>query len=209
MNEKQKRTLENAAAFLRGLVQKKNALFFLGLAGILLIFLSDALFAPRQNTSDAAAQPGPQTGQIGQTGQTGQRSQTEQELEARLAEMIGAVQGAGKVRVMLTLENDGETVYACDEQSDTQTITGTGGADGVTERRQSYETEHVLIDAGNTKQPLVETCLEPEVKGVAVVCEGGDDITVVKRVTELVSVVLRLPTNRVCVIKMTDTEDAS
>ena len=204
MRERQERTWENAAAALRGLVQKKNALFFLGLAGILLIFLSDALFAPRQNAEDAAAPAEPSSGQ---TEQTGQRSQTEQELEARLAEMIGAVQGAGKVRVMLTLENDGETVYAYDEQSDTQTTAG--GADGVTERRQSYETEHVLVDAGNAKQPLVETCLEPEVKGVAVVCEGGDDITVVKRVTELVSVVLRLPTNRVCVIKMTDTEDAS
>lgn len=203
MNEKQKYTWENAAAVLRSLLQKKNALFFLGLAGILLIFLSDALFAPRSAAQEAGAQPEPEIGQAGQ------RGQTERELEARLAEMIGAVQGAGRVRVMLTLENDGETVYAYDEQSDTQTITGTGGTNGTMERRQSYENEHVLIDAGGGKQPLVETCLEPEVKGVAVVCEGGDDITVVKRVTELVSVVLRLPTNRVCVIKMTDTEDAS
>lgn len=201
MRERQERTWENAAAALRGLVQKKNALFFLGLAGILLIFLSDLLFAPRQSAAEDAVQPEPQIGQ------TGQRGQTEQELEARLTEMISAVQGAGRVRVMLTLENDGETVYAYDEQNDTQTAAG--GADGAVSRRQSYENEHVLIDAGNGRQPLIETCLEPEVKGVAVVCEGGDDITVVKRVTELVSVVLRLPTNRVCVIKMTETEDAS
>lgn len=197
MKERQKHTGADAAAVLRGLLQKKNALFFLGIAGILLIFLSDVLFAPRPET-DAAAQPAVQTAQ---------RGQTEQELEARLAEMIGAVQGAGKVRVMLTLENDGETVYAYNEQNDTQTAAG--GTNGAAERRQSYENEHVLIDAENGKQALVETCLEPEVKGVAVVCEGGDDITVVKRVTELVSVVLRLPTNRVCVIKMTETEDAS
>lgn len=197
MKERQKHTGADAAAVLRGLLQKKNALFFLGLAGILLIFLSDVLFAPRPE-ADAAAQPAVQTAQ---------RGQTEQELEARLAEMIGAVQGAGKVRVMLTLENDGETVYAYNEQNDTQTAAG--GTNGAAERRQSYENEHVLIDAENGKQALVETCLEPEVKGVAVVCEGGDDITVVKRVTELVSVVLRLPTNRVCVIKMTETEDAS
>lgn len=197
MKERQKHTGADAAAVLRGLLQKKNALFFLGIAGILLIFLSDVLFAPRPE-ADAAAQPAVQTAQ---------RGQTEQELEARLAEMIGAVQGAGKVRVMLTLENDGETVYAYNEQNDTQTAAG--GINGAAERRQSYENEHVLIDAENGKQALVETCLEPEVKGVAVVCEGGDDITVVKRVTELVSVVLRLPTNRVCVIKMTETEDAS
>ncbi len=198
MKERQKHTGADAAAVLRGLLQKKNALFFLGIAGILLIFLSDVLFAPRPKADDAAAQPAVQTAQ---------RGQTEQELEARLAEMIGAVQGAGKVRVMLTLENDGETVYAYNEQNDTQTAAG--GTNGAAERRQSYENEHVLVDAENGKQALVETCLEPEVKGVAVVCEGGDDITVVKRITELVSVVLRLPTNRVCVIKMTETEDAS
>ena len=201
MRERQERTWKDAAAALRALLKKKNALFFLGLAGILLIFLSDLLSAPHPNAGEAAVQPEPQIGQ------TGQRGLTEQELEARLAEMIGAVQGAGRVRVMLTLENDGETVYVYDEQNDTQTASG--GTDGTVSRRQSYESEHVLVDAENGKQPLIETCLEPEVKGVAVVCEGGDDITVVKRVTELVSVVLRLPTNRVCVIKMTETEDAS
>lgn len=198
MKERQKQAWENAAAALRGLLQKKNALFLLGITGILLIFLSDALFAPRPGTEEAAAQAAPQDAQ---------RGRTEQQLEERLAGMIGAVQGAGRVRVMLTLENDGETVYACDEQSSTQTAAGEGG--GAAERRQSYESGHVLIDAAGGEQPLVETCLEPEIKGVAVVCEGGDDITVVKRVTELVSVVLRLPTNRVCVIKMTETEDAS
>ena len=194
----QKKRWEDWMTALRGILQKKNALFFLGLAGILLIFLSDALFAPKQDEDEPPPQAVPAQAQP---------AHTEQELEARLAELIAQVEGAGRVRVMLTLENDGETVYAYDEKSDTQT--SYGGADGATDRRQSYENEHVLIDGGSGREPLVETCLEPEVKGVAVVCEGGDDITVIKRVTELVSVVLRLPTNRVCVIKMTETEDAS
>ncbi len=193
----QKQFKDQAATLLRGVFQKKNAIFYLGLAGILLIFCSDWLFS--SGKSEQTPQPTPEP-------QAAQPSQTERELEQRLAEMIGAVQGAGKVRVMITLENDGETVYACDEQSDAETSLGT---DGVTERRQAYENRHVLVNAEGGEQPLVETSLLPEVKGAAVVCEGGDDITVIKRVTELVSVVLRLPTNRVCVIKMTETEDAS
>ncbi len=75
MKERKKYTGADAAAVLRGLVQKKNALFFLGLAGMLLIFLSDVLFAPHPSKDEAAAQPAPQTAQ---------RGQTERELEARL-----------------------------------------------------------------------------------------------------------------------------
>lgn len=194
----QEKAQKDWMALLRGVLQKKNALFILGLAGILLIFLSDALFAPRP--ADDAPQPEPEP-------QSAPSAETERALEARLAELIGQVEGAGNVRVMLTLENAGETVYAYDEQGDTRTVSG--GENGAEERSQSYENRHVMIEAENGTQALVETCLEPEVKGVAVVCEGGDDITVIKRVTELVSVVLRLPTNRVCVIKMTETEGAS
>ena len=48
----------------------------------------------------------------------------------------------------------------------------------------------------------MDTHIDTELKGVAVVCEGGDDITVIKRITDLVSVVLGLSTNRICVTKM-------
>ena len=166
---------------LHGLFQKKNWLFFVGLAGICLIFLSDILFGGRE-------------------GSTGAARQSTQELETRLTEMLESVQGAGKVQVMITLESAGETVYARDEQSDTQTTQD--GSDGVTDRKESYKSEHIIVDAADGKQPLVETHIEPEVKGVAVVCEGGDDITVIKRITDLVSVVLGLSTNRICVTKM-------
>ena len=168
---------------LHGLFQKKNWLFFVGLAGICLIFLSDILFGGREGSTGAARQS---------TQQAVSAATGVQELES--------VQGAGKVQVMITLESAGETVYARDEQSDTQTTQD--GSDGVTDRKESYKSEHIIVDAADGKQPLVETHIEPEVKGVAVVCEGGDDITVIKRITDLVSVVLGLSTNRICVTKM-------
>ena len=173
---------------LHGLFQKKNWLFFVGLAGICLIFLSDILFGGREGSTGAARQS---------TQQAVSAATGVQELETRLTEMLESVQGAGKVQVMITLE---ETVYARDEQSDTQTTQD--GSDGVTDRKESYKSEHIIVDAADGKQPLVETHIEPEVKGVAVVCEGGDDITVIKRITDLVSVVLGLSTNRICVTKM-------
>ena len=54
--------------------------------------------------------------------------------------------------------------------------------------------------AGN--EALIEKTLQPAVQGVVVVCQGAEDVKVVSNITNAVSVVLDIPTNRVCVIKM-------
>jgi len=97
------------------------------------------------------------------------------QLEQQLTELIEQVQGAGKTTVMLTLESGEETVYALDTLS------------GQTQTQQT----HVLLDDG--------TALEQTICGVAVVCEGGGDVRVASRITELVGALLDVPSNRVCV----------
>ena len=41
--------------------------------------------------------------------------------------------------------------------------------------------------------------MSAQVCGVAVLCEGGGDIRIAARITELVSALLDLPSNRICV----------
>lgn len=176
------------------LFQKKNALFLAGIAGIFLIFLSDALFSSKKKP-EITVNEGMASYQTAQA----QANDYVKALEARLVEMLSVVQNAGEVRVMVTLESAGETVYAQDEKNDTETTTR---QDGTLDRKSLYENEHTMIDAESGKQPLVQTQLFPLIQGVAVVCQGADDITVVARITDLVSVVLGLPTNRICVTKM-------
>lgn len=84
---------------------------------------------------------------------------------------------------MVTFEAAGETVYALDERI---------SQDGST------QSEHVL--AGG--QPVTREMLLPTVQGVAVLCQGGDDVVVQARVTEAVSVLLGITTNRISVAKM-------
>lgn len=103
-----------------------------------------------------------------------------QQLEQQLEQLIGQVDGAGKTTVMLTLESGEETIYALD------TLSG---------QTQSQQT-HVLLEDGTA---LEETTHLPTVCGVAVVCEGGGDIRVAARITELVAALLDVPTNRICV----------
>ena len=101
-------------------------------------------------------------------------------LEQQLEGLISQLQGAGRTTVMVTLTTGEETVYAVDTQ--------TGDL-------QQQET-HVLLRDGSA---LAETTYLPQVCGVAVLCEGGGDVRVAARITELLHSLLDLPTNRICV----------
>ena len=104
-------------------------------------------------------------------------SQYQTQLEQQLEELISQLQGAGRTTVMTTGE---ETIYAVDTQ--------TGDL-------QQQET-HVLLQDGSA---LAETTYLPQVCGVAVLCEGGGDVRVAARITELLHSLLDLPANRICV----------
>ncbi len=123
--------------------------------------------------------------------------QIEQALEARLTQLLAQVEGAGQVTVMVTLENTAQTVYAQAVQQ-TSDISTTGQGSST---RSDYATDYVLIGDGSGKQALTETTLQPTVKGVAVVCSGAEDVRVVSRITQLVSTVLGVASNRICVTK--------
>ena len=154
-------------------------LFALGLGGMLLILISD-LVSPKQQAQAETAQPS-QTGYVGE-------AEYIAGLEEKLREMIRQVDGAGETAVMITLDSSRETVYAQDEK-------GTGESGG-------YERAHVLLETSSGEGPLVEMTWEPEIRGVAVVCQGGGNVTVAARITELVSVVLGVPSHRISIAKM-------
>ena len=103
-----------------------------------------------------------------------------QQLEQQLSDLIAQMEGAGRATVMITLESGEETIYALDTLS------------GQTQQQQT----HVLLDDGTA---LAQTVCTPRVCGVAVVCEGGGDVRVAVRITELVGALLDVPSNRICV----------
>ena len=106
--------------------------------------------------------------------------QYQQQLEQQLEDLISQLVGAGKTTVMVTLETGEETIYALDTQSG----------------ELQDQSTHVLLDDGSA---LTETVCQPQVRGVAVLCEGGGDIRVAARITEMLGALLDLPSNRICV----------
>jgi len=90
--------------------------------------------------------------------------------------------------VAVTLEASAERVYALDEKKE--------GESG------SREVEHILMDTEGGQDALVEMTWEPVIRGIAVVCQGADDITVNAQITEAVSVLTGVSTNRISIAKM-------
>ena len=110
------------------------------------------------------------------------------QLEETLTELIGSIEGAGRTKVAVTLDASAETVYALDETD--------GGDNG------QRQLEHILVDTREGQDALVEMTWEPVIRGIAVVCEGADNVTVNAQITQAVSVLTGVSTNRISISKM-------
>lgn len=151
-----------------------------GLAGMLLIAVSEWLPSGGAAGSDVP-QESPAAFQD-------TAARYEQELEARLEALICQVEGAGAAQVMVTLAESPRTVYATDTETD---------AAG------SSRSEHLLLADGADPPALVESTLSPQVQGVAVLCEGGGDVTVQAKVTEIVKVLTGAGASSITVERLT------
>lgn len=154
-----------------GLLQKQNRTQLAIILGVAAMLL--ILFAELFSTP---AKPAASAGSSAAVSEAAYREQ----LETQLKELIEQLDGAGRTVVMVTLESGEETIYAVDTQSG---------------QMQNQET-HVLLEDGSA---LEETTYLPAVCGVAVVCDGGGDVRVAARITELVRALLDLSANRICV----------
>ena len=151
-------------------------LLWIGLAGILLIALSEIF--PREKGKDTADSV------------TVSGTQVEEALEQRITALLRQVEGVGSCRVMVTLESGSRAVYAADTVSAT-------GADGSASLSESY----LMVDTDTGPVGLLLTHVQPTVKGVAVVCDGGGNAAVQQRVIQVVSTAFHISERRVCVVK--------
>ncbi|MBQ7858814.1 MAG: stage III sporulation protein AG [Faecalibacterium sp.] len=158
------------------LLQKADPklLFGLGIAGMLLLLLSE--FWPQQKELPAV--------QLAESSASGEQLLYEQQLEQRLEQLLGQMAGVGQVQVMVTLSSSEQAVFATDTS-----YTGSGEA----------HQDHVLLSNGTALQ---QTTLVPAVNGVAVICQGGGEITVIARITEVLAALLDISTNRISVQQM-------
>lgn len=172
----------------------RKVILILGFVGIALIFFSGIF----QNRDSRAANAPAEEEPVKTTAQ-----EYAQQTEKNLTELIGSINGAGSVKVLVTLERNTQYVYATEEKKTTQsTQDQAANATVKNQENDSRETKYILVKgADGSQQALAVTQVEPIVKGVVVVCEGGNQPAVQKDIIDAVTTALNLSSARVCVIK--------
>lgn len=167
----------------------------LGIAGMLLIGLSECRMGNQSLKSDA---PEETQGPIS-------ADEYARKLENRLLDVLEQMDGVGKAKVLITMEDTGESVYATQEKetSDNRSSYGEGGGglQSIQTSRTGEQSYLLVENQDGKRQALLVSRSEPKVKGVIVICEGAEQPSVRESVTEAVKTVLHISANRVYVAK--------
>lgn len=116
------------------------------------------------------------------------------DIQTEMEEILGTISGVGQVKVMLTLDSDGERQLAQDTEL---------SYSGETASPDDYSrrSETVLLDGGTGDETVVTKTVYPTYRGALVVCQGGDRADVRLAVTEAVAALTGLSTDRITVAK--------
>lgn len=121
-------------------------------------------------------------------------------LEQRLQQLLKKVQGVGEAEVMITLKTEGEEVINKDERISEHSVSEASAEAG--EASKDYEEQTVVLeDSEGNQSPYIVKELKPEIAGVVVICEGGDNPVIIKEITEATEVLFSVSTHKIKVMK--------
>lgn len=109
-------------------------------------------------------------------------------LENKLSNVLSRVSGVGEVRVIITLQSGFTYEYA----TDTETKTTISGSTETT-----VKVDNVLIVSN---KPVIIKEIYPVIKGVVIVAEGSENITVKMNILAAVETVLEVETSDITIL---------
>lgn len=112
-------------------------------------------------------------------------SSYENALEEKLVNLISAIDGAGSVSVLITVDGSNKQEYLKN--------TTTKMENGV----KIIEENTVLI---NGKPYLIKEH-NPEVLGIVVICQGGENVKVKMAITEVITTLFKIPSENIRILK--------
>ena len=115
-------------------------------------------------------------------------------MERRLEESLSKMTGVGKTDVVLTARCSSQAVYAYDEEQSLR--------QSESERTADSNQTMVFSGSGSSQQPVKLQTLEPEYRGALIICEGGKSAAVKLIVTEAVSALTGIGSDKIVVSEM-------
>ncbi|MCC2163522.1 stage III sporulation protein AG [Brotaphodocola catenula] len=126
----------------------------------------------------------------------------EQQLETRVKNILKNVDGVGKVDVMIALYSSSEKVIRSDTNS-SGSLTEEADSSGGTRRSESsaYSTTTIMEDSNGNSTPVIEKEVYPEISGIVISAEGGDDPKVRSEISTAMEALFGLPAHKIKVLK--------
>ena len=124
------------------------------------------------------------------------------ETEEKLNEIISEIIGSNNVKVMITLDSSIENIYADSTKTDTQVKeNGENSNSNKTEQSNKVEEEYIIVkDSDGNETALTVAQIMPRIRGVLVVCDGGNETVIRDIVKNAVVTVLDINSKKVCVV---------
>ncbi|MDF2845027.1 MAG: hypothetical protein K0R00_3453 [Herbinix sp.] len=174
-------------------------------AGILIIFLSVPDLFGTKKVSDSTTEDKSSKNVQNDTNTTSYNTNTYiTEMETKLENILKKVSGIGDVEVMITLKASGEQVPLKDNPSTQESLNEVDGEGGSrTNNSLTREEDTVLVTNENGDSvPYIIQEYEPQIQGVVVIAEGGDNAEIVMNIIKAAEVLFDVPAHKVKVMKM-------
>ncbi len=175
---------------------KKEYWIVLLLVGILIM----TVVFPSEKDTSVSVLTEPDAADSESTAQTWEIQQYEEKLES----LLGQMEGAGKVKVMITESVSRENIV---EKDAPYTISlsqnGEDGDNGNKNQQENREESTVFQrDNQGNETPYVKKTLAPRIEGVLVLAQGGDNAVVAANITEAVMALFDIEAHKIKVMKM-------
>lgn len=184
--------------------KNKNNLIVVVLVGILLMVIALPVKKKNSDTPENTLKTGDV--EINNDRYSIDEENYAENMEKRLEAALSRLEGAGEVKVMITLSSSAEVVLLKDSAaslSETLEEDGEGGSRSI--RVQDREEATVYTSEGSQSIPYVVKTITPKVEGVIVLAEGAGEGNVSMEILDAVRVIFGIEAHRIKVLKLNGT----
>lgn len=182
--------LSNALKKLHGLNAKKKTQY---LAVLLVVAIILAIYFSSLDTGGAK-----KTDDKAEAGAPAETISSDTEMEDRLKRVLSKVDGVGDVDVIINYESTAERVPAFSEDRQVSKSDSQGTSSETTSEKSDIAT----VQGNGASEALIVKENQPEVRGVIVVAQGAEDISVRMNLLNAVTTLLNVSADKVEILKM-------
>ena len=165
-------------------IKNPKTLVIVGIVGILLIFLSNFGNSQAETINTSSLDMGISS------------EEYREKLEKDVKEIVKEITGSSNVTVVVTLESGMRYKYADVTEGASTDKSENNTVSSSSELKQGYIT---VKTADGGEQALLVTTQMPEIRGVAIVCIGGDNEVISQKIENTVTAALNITSHRVSI----------